>query len=195
MAHLHALENGATPSRISTDLDVVVNARVVSGAVPLFVALIEEGGFANDGMSPDEAVHRCVRGNVSIDVIAPDGLGEREDLTTTPPGRTLEVRAGTQALQRTELLPVETRSRSGLGGCRGFESLSAHANVQVRKGHASDPRSRIQELPKKFSIPWMAKSQGAGSTRAVLRSGVVRCCPREARATRGSAWSCCSWSP
>ena len=51
---------------------------------------------------------------VSIDVLAPDGLGSRTDLTTTPPGRTIQVPGGTQALDRTELLPVRTLERTGL---------------------------------------------------------------------------------
>lgn len=39
------------------------------------------------------------RDGVSIDVLAPEGLGSRTDLTTTPPGRTLQVPGGTQALE------------------------------------------------------------------------------------------------
>lgn len=114
MVHLHALEHGATPPRLSTDLDIVVNARVVSGAVAHFVVAIEGSGFTSDGISPEGLAHRYRRGDIAIDVLAPDGLGNRADLTTTRPGRTLEVPGGTQALARTELLPVMTQSRSGL---------------------------------------------------------------------------------
>lgn len=67
MVFLHAIEHGATPPRISTDLDV----------------------------------------------LAPEGLGDRIDLTTTPPGRTIQVPGGTRALDRTALLPVATSTRSG----------------------------------------------------------------------------------
>ena len=41
-------------------------------------------------------------------------VGARTDLTTTPPGRTLQVPGGTQALERTELVPVAFGDRSGL---------------------------------------------------------------------------------
>ena len=91
MVFLHALEHAARPPRVSTDLDVVVNARVVSGAVALFAAELEARGFVVDGMSPEGLAHRYRRGGVSIDVLAPDGLGSRTTLTTTPPGRTLQV--------------------------------------------------------------------------------------------------------
>ena len=44
MVLLHAVERNAEPLRVSTDLDVVVNARVVSGAVRGFVKTIESLG-------------------------------------------------------------------------------------------------------------------------------------------------------
>lgn len=50
---------------------------------------------------------------MSVDVLAPEGLGPRTDLTTTPPGRTLQVAGGTQELERTELLPVVFGDQQG----------------------------------------------------------------------------------
>ena len=107
MVLLHALENGAEPTRFSQDIDVVVNARVVSGGIKSFVMSLESLGFSLVGGSPDNIAHRYQRDKASIDVLAPEGLGSRADLTTTRPGRTLEVPGGTQALERTELLPVQ----------------------------------------------------------------------------------------
>jgi len=113
MVFLHAIENGATPPRISTDLDVLVNARITGQPIAAFAAAVEDLGFELDGISPDGIAHRYRRNSVTIDVLAPEGLGERTDLTTTAPGRTLQVPGGTQALDRTELLPVATSARSG----------------------------------------------------------------------------------
>lgn len=113
MVFLHALENGPTPPRISTDLDVLVNARIVSGGVREFARALEQSGFELDGISPEGLAHRYRRRKISVDVLAPDGLGLRVDLTTTPPGHTLEVPGGTQALQRTELVPVVTGTMTG----------------------------------------------------------------------------------
>lgn len=106
MVLLHALECGATPPRVSLDLDVLVNARVVSSGIRDFARVLEQRKFELDGFSPEGLAHRYRRLGVTIDVLAPDGLGRRADLTTTPPGRTLQVPGGTQALQRTELVPV-----------------------------------------------------------------------------------------
>jgi hypothetical protein len=110
---LHAIEHGASPPRISTDLDVLVNARIAGRPVAAFAAVLDDLGFELDGISPDGIGHRDRRNHLTIDVLAPDGLGDRTDLTTTPPARTLQVPGGTQALDRTELLPVSTSSRSG----------------------------------------------------------------------------------
>lgn len=113
MVFLHAVEHGAIPPRISTDLDVLVNARITGRPVAAFAAGLEGLGFEQDGISPDGIAHRYRRNRVTIDVLAPEGLGEHTDLTTAPPGRTLQVPGGTQALERTELLPVGTATRSG----------------------------------------------------------------------------------
>ena len=45
MVFLHAIEQGVTPPRVSTDLDVLVNARVVNGGVREFVTAIEGRDF------------------------------------------------------------------------------------------------------------------------------------------------------
>lgn len=85
----------------------------MTGGVAGFVAAIELRGFSLEGTSPEGIAHRYRRDGVSIDVLAPEGLGPRTNLTTTPPGRTLQVPGGTQALNRTELLPIHTATSTG----------------------------------------------------------------------------------
>ena len=107
MVMLHAVERAAAPLRVSRDIDVVINARVLTGAIHRFVAGIESRGFRLAGASPQGVAHRYIRERTGIDVLAPDELGPRADLTTTSPGRTIQTPGGTQALARTELVPVE----------------------------------------------------------------------------------------
>ncbi|MCY4422401.1 MAG: hypothetical protein OXC06_04950 [Acidimicrobiaceae bacterium] len=114
MVRLHAAEHSAAPLRVSRDLDVVVNARIVAGALRGFVVGLEDLGFQLAGASPDGVAHRYVRSGVGIDVLAPEGLGPHADLTTTPPGRAIQAPGGTQALDRTELVPVTYAGRRGL---------------------------------------------------------------------------------
>jgi len=75
MVYLHAIEHAATPPRVSTDLDVLVNARIATGGVAGFVAAIELRGFGLEGTSPEGLAHRYRRDGVSIDVLAPKGSG------------------------------------------------------------------------------------------------------------------------
>ncbi len=137
MVFVHATEHGVTPPRVSTDLDVLVNVRVVTGGVREFVRAIEAQGFVLVGASPEGLAHRYVRDGVSIDVLAPEGLGARTDLTTTPPGRTLQIPGGTQALDRTELVPVE------FGGSRGLVPRPSLLGAIISKAVAVD----VDDLP------------------------------------------------
>ena len=85
MVLLHALEHDVEPTRLSTDIDVVVNVRVVSGGIRSFVKTLESLGFSLVGVSPEGIANRYRRGMASVDVLAPEGLGSRTDLTTTSP--------------------------------------------------------------------------------------------------------------
>jgi hypothetical protein len=118
MVLLHALEHGQAPAQISQDGDIIADVRTHPRAIATVVAALEAAGFHADGISPEGLAHRYVRPTtghrpVTVDVLAPEGLGPRADLTTTPPGRTLEVPAGSQALARTEWITVEHEGRTG----------------------------------------------------------------------------------
>jgi hypothetical protein len=117
MVLLHALEHDHVPPQISQDGDAVADIRSAPAAISEMVAVLESGGFRVNGMSPDGIAHRFVLEaqprDVVIDLLAPDGVGPRADLTTSRPGRTIQVPGGTQALQRTELVSVAHRDRIG----------------------------------------------------------------------------------
>lgn len=117
MVLLHAIEHGRVPPQVSQDGDVIADVRADPGALTHVVAGLEDLGFALQSISADGLAHRYTRTAeprpVVIDVLAPEGLGERADLTTTPPGRTIEVPGGTQALSRTELITINHEGRSG----------------------------------------------------------------------------------
>ena len=46
MVLLHALEHDVEPTRLSTDIDVLINARVVTGGIQSFVKTLESLGFS-----------------------------------------------------------------------------------------------------------------------------------------------------
>jgi hypothetical protein len=108
---LHAPQTGRSPSRVSEDLDTVIDTRVRPPALASFLATLHDLGFRSAGVSPDDVAHRFARDTVHIDVLGPDGLGQRVDLRTVGNATTIEVRGGTQALERSERLAVSYRGR------------------------------------------------------------------------------------
>lgn len=118
MVLLHAIEHGTVPPQISQDGDVVADVRASPEALTTIVRQLEDRGFELEGVNPDGVGHRYVRIGrtgkpVKVDVLAPDGLGSRADLTTTRPGRTVQVPSGTQLLHRTERVSVKHGDRVG----------------------------------------------------------------------------------
>lgn len=113
MVLLHGMEAGRSPARVSTDLDLLVNARLVSTSPRHVAHLLLDLAFATNLGSPEGLAHRFSREDAAVDVLAPEGLGPRADLTTIPPGRTIEVQGGSQALQRSEVVSVRFGERTG----------------------------------------------------------------------------------
>ena len=110
MVLLHALEHRAIPLRLSTDLDAAVDVRTDPKAMRKVMAAVLDLGFVTSGTSPEGIAHRFERntqtGTTSIAILVPQGLGPRTDITTVRPARAFAVPGVTQALQRTQLLPV-----------------------------------------------------------------------------------------
>ena len=71
-------------------------------------------GFESAGISAEGRQHRWMRGKASIDVLLPDGVGERasqrQGVTGSP---TLPTAGGTQALDRSEVVEVTVDDREG----------------------------------------------------------------------------------
>ena len=122
MVYLLALEHGSRPPRATADMDVVVDVRARPGGVRQIAEwLVVKNGFTQSDLSADGLSHRFSRpiddgrsGAVIVDLLAPEGLSRKADLTTIPPGRTVRSAGTTQALARTRL--VEVRVSPSRGG-------------------------------------------------------------------------------
>jgi hypothetical protein len=113
LVHLHCAERGYAPPRPTDDADTVVDARAahVLGAVTAALAELE---FIAAGVSADGIQHRWTREKAVIDVLIPDGMGERAEQQTSASGfPTLAAPGGTQALSRTEVVEVQVGNRRG----------------------------------------------------------------------------------
>ena len=113
MVALHGWIRNRTPIRPSRDADILVDVRVVSrGTAAISRALVRDG-YELSERSVEGHGHAFAKGEVSFDVLAPDGLGGRAKLVTIGAFRTVRVPGGTQALQRSA--GVELRTRSAVG--------------------------------------------------------------------------------
>jgi hypothetical protein len=79
-----------------------------------FTETVVDLGFTADGISADGTQHRWIRDDAVIDVLLPDGVGERAASRTGTTGSpTIPTPGGTQALHRSESVPVTVDGRDG----------------------------------------------------------------------------------
>jgi hypothetical protein len=114
LVHVHCAERGQFPVRPTNDADTVVDVRADPTMLATFTETLTDLGFRSAGISAEGLQHRLVRGEASIDVLLPDGIGERASrrsgVTDSP---TLPTAGGTQALQRSETVRVSVAGREG----------------------------------------------------------------------------------
>jgi hypothetical protein len=119
MVFLLAREHNAERKRVSDDADVLVNVRLKPGGTAWLSRWLVDRGFTLVGISTNEIGHRFERranlgpGKVSIDVLAPEGLGSRTSTTTISPARTVQAPGGSQAFPRSEVIEVSIATFDG----------------------------------------------------------------------------------
>lgn len=114
LVHLHCAERGQFPVRPTNDADTVIDVRADPTMLATFTGVLTDLGFASAGISAEGLQHRWIRGDASIDVLLPDGIGERASLRQGVTGSpTLPTAGGTQALQRSETVAVTVAGREG----------------------------------------------------------------------------------
>jgi hypothetical protein len=112
MVWLLAAEHGCPPPRATDDIDMVVDIRSEPTGVHDLCLWLETERFNLDGISPQGIGHRYVReadpgpGRVLFDVLAPDNVGRRADLSTTHGARTIEAAGATRAMKNSERIKI-----------------------------------------------------------------------------------------
>lgn len=104
MVAIHAALAGISPPRVTDDGDVVVDVRGAGRTAMETVArALVDIGFAV--LSSPDNVTRFVRGDATIDLLAPEGIGAHA--TTVPPGRAVQAPGTTQAIARRQRVAVD----------------------------------------------------------------------------------------
>jgi len=106
MVFLHEVERRSTDIRPTDDVDVVVNLRAQPDGLARVQEALLGADFSQDPPSPDGAAHRYRRDDAVFDVLAPDNVGERAQLSLGV-GRTIEAPGTTQAFHRCDAVTVE----------------------------------------------------------------------------------------
>lgn len=113
MVFLHEVERRSIDIRPTDDVDVVVNLRAQPDGLARVHEALVGADFSQDPPGPDGAAHRYRRGDAVFDVLAPDNVGERAQLTLGA-GRTIEAPGTTQAFHRCDAVTVELDGSSGV---------------------------------------------------------------------------------
>jgi hypothetical protein len=119
MVWLLAHEYGVEPIRATEDVDVVVDIRADQWQLMRICAWLESHDFDLEGINTDGIGHRYVcskyngPGKVTFDILAPDNVGERASLTTSPPARTVSAPGTRGVLDAADPLEIVLGDRSG----------------------------------------------------------------------------------
>jgi predicted nucleotidyltransferase len=98
------------------------------------------------GFEPDHGEHpyRFRRGAQQVDLLAPDHLGRRADLTTVPPGTTAQIPGGSRALTTRRVLSVRV---AGVGsGDLPVPSLTGAIVLKIRAWEARQAPRDAEDL-------------------------------------------------
>lgn len=170
MVQLHALEHGIRDVRLTRDIDVLGQARP-QGALTAIDRALRSEGFEPTGPDLDGFAYRYERGDLIVDLLAPDGLN--------PPPRlggglkAVGVPGGSQALARSEVVTVsvdglefELRRPTLLGAILiKARSIMRHADPQAQREDllrllalVDDPRTLSAEL-KDSERTWLRRAE------------------------------------
>jgi hypothetical protein len=152
MVLLRALEQGRMPPRVTRDLDVLADLRARPAALPRIVATLAALKFEVELATPDESGHRFQRGNLAIDLLAPDHLGARVDLRTVGSLTTLPIAGGSYALERSRPLAVRFDGREGTIPCPDLAGALVIKSEAARADRTRGPERHLSDLAVLFSL-------------------------------------------
>ena len=92
---------------------MLCDIEISTGSIRDTVSVLEGLGYRVAPDSPNESCHRYIGPNgEQVDVLAPSGVRPPPNLTTTPPGRTIEVPAGREALRNRVVVQADHQNQT-----------------------------------------------------------------------------------
>ncbi|MEX0952789.1 MAG: hypothetical protein WDZ26_03065 [Nitriliruptoraceae bacterium] len=154
MVMLHEHEAGVPTRPATLDADAVVDARGATDATRTMSTLLQDQGWELDTAHVDVGGHgyKFIRDGLEFDVISPEGMGERADLTTVPPLRAPQLPGTRQALDRTQRVTVHLDNRVAaiprpdLLGALVVKACAAAGD------HVRGPQRHLEDLARLYQI-------------------------------------------
>lgn len=131
------LEAGHRSGRATVDVDALLDIRAGSRGAREGAGRLLMAGFAVSEQHP----YRFVRGEELVDLLAPDHLGSRADLTTVPPGVTASIPGGRRALETRRQITLDI---VGVGAAQ--VPVPTLAGALVLKLSAAEARQEPRDL-------------------------------------------------
>ncbi len=148
MVMLLEQEAGVPTGRTTGDIDALVDVRALAGATRSAADRLLAAGFDAVGTGHP---YRFQRGLEQVDLLAPDHLGRRVDLTTMPPGVTTQVPGGTRALATRRHLSVRIVG-AGSEGLLPVPSLAGAIVLKVRAWEARQAPRDAEDLARLLAL-------------------------------------------
>ena len=173
MVALIEAEHGASVGRVTRDVDALLDVRALSTATQAAAERLLAAGFVPDRQE-ENLTYRFVREDDVVDVLAPDNLGERANLTTVPPGSAVETIGGTQAISRRRRVLIDAGNGPfelpipSLAGAIIIKARAASAARMTRAKHERD----LARLLALVSEPAALRDELTREERAYLRAHV-----------------------
>lgn len=141
-------EAGLVTGRTTGDIDALVDVRALARATRSAADRLLAAGFDAAGTGHP---YRFQRGLEQVDLLAPDHLGRRMDLTTVLPGVTTQVPGGTRALATRRHLSVRIVG-AGTEGQLPVPSLAGAIVLKVRAWEARQALRDAEDVARLLAL-------------------------------------------
>jgi hypothetical protein len=154
MVMLHEHEAGIPTRPATADADAVVDARGATGATRMMATLLQAQGWELDTAHVDVDGHgyKFVRDGLEFDVLAPEGMGARADLTTVPPLRAPQLAGTRQALDRTQRIAVDLDGRTAALPRPDLLGALVVKSCAAASDHVRGPQRHREDLARLYRL-------------------------------------------